>query len=905
MSFAGPRKLLPDDFEHVKRLSLSELRMIDVLKEKSTNNEFIAITHTKFGIKDSRKKSFFERVNAMACLHHPAVCTLYGYFLPDNAEKKCPTLLFKNAKRGCLGYYIDKSRLRSTKSYLEPPKILKILLGVASALKYLHSQGFVCGDLQPTSIFLNENYEPLLYPILSTHNAYRKLNVATFDMATDLISPPELLSGNFKKITPESDIYAFGILTFRFICKKIVFNQVDVSLSFSQNIIQGKRFMIPQFSYTFLREIVENCWVQDPNKRPSMADVYKKLKQDCPIFLPEHITEPYLKYVESLDASVIQNQSDNSFDSQNSDKNSIFLTGYSSDVFDINQLKESAPYKYIKNHPELSQNKILKFKFILKLQNHIIETNPTNFEDNIKWISRNVDFDSPKGIDIFIRTLCLAALVRWRDITTYANMFKKILTVIGNSNITLKESFIDKILKEMTFYEPFPKMNAVLALLRVLTETRCYLPQNIVEIIKKFYETGAKIKKNACLLFAYFADFVFKFDQKFYSEICQEYEKYQHDPFFPLPYRVFYQELKESYEKDWSIYLNHLHNVKGSHGLITELINDDIVSFRDNRKIDDNFIHCKIPANLFEPCHILSNRPNITMFCAAYSSIKIFSRMMQFANFFVVKDDKGKRTSYFTGVGGSESIYNLVSPNFTVSNDILIGALCFHQHKIAIKQLNRDKCDPNAPDVDGKYGIVSASAYNNVFGVLQLLMKNVNPLIHESFEKTALHSACENGCLEVLAVLIVLCPLLVNTKNTFGQTPLHIAIEHGRNDCAKKLIRSQNIDLNSKDDDGFSPLFYAINQKNIETVDLLLNDERCDINLQSNKGYTALHWSAKHGNDEITIKLLSRKDINTEIADNKGRKGIEMISSNLKERFINGEFQKKEENTMNNGPCRI
>ena len=82
-------------------------------------------------------------------------------------------------------------------------------------------------------------------------------------------------------------------------------------------------------------------------------------------------------------------------------------------------------------------------------------------------------------------------------------------------------------------------------------------------------------------------------------------------------------------------------------------------------------------------------------------------------------------------------------------------------------------------------------------------------------EETALHMAVRNGCLEIVELLFLPFPRLIdmdgrldlNARNKEGDTPLHIAIKYGHIDIFKLLL-SKGADKNVPDKLGYTPLYY-------------------------------------------------------------------------------------------------
>jgi len=131
-------------------------------------------------------------------------------------------------------------------------------------------------------------------------------------------------------------------------------------------------------------------------------------------------------------------------------------------------------------------------------------------------------------------------------------------------------------------------------------------------------------------------------------------------------------------------------------------------------------------------------------------------------------------------------------------------------------------------------------------------------------EETALHMAVKKGCLEIVELLFLPFPHLIdmdgrldlNARNTDGDTPLHIAIKYGHIDIFKLLLSKGadknvtdklgytpfgRLDLNARNKDGDTPLHIAIKYGHIDIFKLLLS-EGADKNVTDKLGYTPLYY---------------------------------------------------------------
>ncbi|WP_406831117.1 ankyrin repeat domain-containing protein [Wolbachia endosymbiont (group A) of Bibio marci] len=75
---------------------------------------------------------------------------------------------------------------------------------------------------------------------------------------------------------------------------------------------------------------------------------------------------------------------------------------------------------------------------------------------------------------------------------------------------------------------------------------------------------------------------------------------------------------------------------------------------------------------------------------------------------------------------------------------------------------------------------------------------------------TLLHLAAEEGCTEIVKVLLQAKGIDINAANEFGQTPLHLAAEEGHTEIVKILIEN-GADPLIKDEHGKTPRDLATN----------------------------------------------------------------------------------------------
>ncbi|CAI9277411.1 unnamed protein product [Lactuca saligna] len=173
-------------------------------------------------------KEFRTEVTMLSEYQHKNIITLIG-FCDDNNEM---ILVYEYAIHGSLDKYLSDSTMAYT---LPWHIILKICVGVASALDYLHNQvaekhRIIHRDVKSANILLDANWNAKLSDFgLARIGLANQQNtfVITNPAGTYGYIDPQYERTGF--LTKESDIYSFGVVLFEVMCGRLacVFNYHD------------------------------------------------------------------------------------------------------------------------------------------------------------------------------------------------------------------------------------------------------------------------------------------------------------------------------------------------------------------------------------------------------------------------------------------------------------------------------------------------------------------------------------------------------------------------------------------------------------------------------------------------------------------------------------------------------
>ena len=893
-----------DSFERTGVLYACRSHSIIQAKRKETNENFLLFEYNFLRQTKSSINSFVEKVELLMTLSHPSLMQIKGYILPEEGKnEKCYTICKPTAK-GCLVASIDRIKIfQNNKSTYSPAQIVTMIYGIASGMLYLHSCGIVHGELQPCDIFLNKNYEPLIanYGIVQINPA-RKNQVT--DVSTQMFLAPEMYTSNIKKMTYQSDIYAFAVLCFRILSKRNIFQKEANEFSFAENIINGHRLKMPSYIYPFLRDMIGLCWSQVPADRPPFSVTTPKLRSDIECYTPNLDKEAFRAYCEKMEindwstesvASITTGQSvsiDTDVPSSPliygvlpetltpppSPSSRLQMTRSESSFFQISLLDIDAA-KLTKEFKELSQVKLLNpserehtIKIII-LQDTLMELDPQRFDQSVDWIIKNINFDDTNDVISVVSNLIIAAKVRFKKIKIYANLMKNLND--ANSELCktgrIKEFYISRLFDLMLHNEPSPNLTSNIALLKLACNAGVYTNEEIIGEIRKFFYEMTRTKRLICLVFAWFAEEIFESDKKLYDDIIDVFKQHSEDLFFPKEYRSFYEDLPKLMQNDWEVFKRKTSLITND-SILDAILNDDISSLIEVFERQAFKFTARVICDAYELCSLIYQRPTVSMFAAVYGASKVFQFLqMKVSSITKSKDSVGRTPPVFAAAGGSLSVMRITDQQVKDIDGALQAAIRFHQNEGYHFLLKSKKCDPKLPDRSGSLPMVAAAASNNLYVMMDLIKRGVSPFDCESFGTTPLHAAAEAGNCDAIKFLLSIDGIDVNVGDVWNVTALHIAADKCQSETMKLLLHSRNIDVNARTEALKTPLHVAVETEFPNVVELLLGVSDVDINCQDKKGATPLHTACKLRNHGIIKLFLQRKDVDLTIKDKKGR----------------------------------
>lgn len=267
---------------HTTGLSIKQLGFNNSTINEATNVVFVIKTLKDNSDQDTIE-AFKKEVKFMGRLHHENVISLVAACLVEK-----PFMILEYMENGDLSQYLQNQNFTLQETRPLPTgevnaHILNyIAYQISCGMKYLASLNFIHRDLAARNCFIGSNYKIKIADFGMTHNLYSSVY---FQLEGKAMLPIRWMAYEcyFGKFSEKTDVWSFGITMWEIFtfCKKQPFDNLS-----DQEVIQDafrgpERTILPKPDAcpSNVFEVVLQCWIHDPEKRPTFETVHALLSK--------------------------------------------------------------------------------------------------------------------------------------------------------------------------------------------------------------------------------------------------------------------------------------------------------------------------------------------------------------------------------------------------------------------------------------------------------------------------------------------------------------------------------------------------------------------------------------------------------------------------------------------------
>ena len=291
-------------FEKIKNIGEGSFAKVYKVFEKITGNIYACkISRFEADYMDEDYIKNTEReITVMSKIKFCSVVEFIGFNPKNFKDQERATIITEFIPNYSLDVILDLERKGQSIVEWDDTHKLITIYGIARGMSYLHSLNILHRDLKPGNIFLDEYLFPKigdfgLSKIIQDESFIESMDQRSCMKGTPAYISPEI---HFEKLYSKSgDVYAFGMIVYEIITGEKTFE----GLNLNQIIINIKRGHRPSFKHPIpkcYQELIENCWNQNPQERPTFDEIVDVMKNNPEFIIgkvDEHLFKEYIEYI--------------------------------------------------------------------------------------------------------------------------------------------------------------------------------------------------------------------------------------------------------------------------------------------------------------------------------------------------------------------------------------------------------------------------------------------------------------------------------------------------------------------------------------------------------------------------------------------------------------------------------
>eukprot|EP00252_Welwitschia_mirabilis_P002588 TRINITY_DN1253_c0_g1_i1.p1 TRINITY_DN1253_c0_g1~~TRINITY_DN1253_c0_g1_i1.p1 ORF type:complete len:317 (-),score=57.45 TRINITY_DN1253_c0_g1_i1:313-1263(-) len=181
------------------------------------------------------------------------------------------------------GMTLKKYLMRLRPNRVDLHTAISFALDIAQAMDCLHANGIIHRDLKPDNLLLTADQKSLKlidFGLAREESLTEMMSAETGTyrwMAPELYSTVTLRLGEKKHYNLKVDVYSFSIVLWELITNRMPFEGMSNLQAAYAAAFKNTRPSLPDDLHEDLAFILQSCWAEDPNQRPSFGQIIRML----------------------------------------------------------------------------------------------------------------------------------------------------------------------------------------------------------------------------------------------------------------------------------------------------------------------------------------------------------------------------------------------------------------------------------------------------------------------------------------------------------------------------------------------------------------------------------------------------------------------------------------------------